>query len=80
MGTFRIVALGNNTDKVGWGGEPNLAFPEDERETDGPLVGVTTQNVPLYDAGYGEVFTGDLGTLWVAARIANEGICWFRIK
>lgn len=78
-GTFRIVALESNTGKVGWGGQPDIAFPEDIRET-GVFVGITTQNVPLYDAGYGEIVEGDLGLYWVAARVADEGICWLRVK
>ncbi len=78
-GTFDVRAFDNNTDKIGFGGEPDAYVGDDERTTDGPLVGATTQNVPLYDAGYGRYVTGDLGLWWVAARVAGEGVCWFRV-
>ncbi|MCH8851608.1 MAG: hypothetical protein IID41_03035 [Planctomycetes bacterium] len=80
VGTFRVVALTSNTDKVGWGGEPDLSFTDDERVTGGPIVAAGTQNVPLFDAGYGQTIRGDLGLWWVNARVDDEGICWIRIE
>lgn len=80
MGTFRVVALGSNTDKVGWGGEPDLSFTADERVTGGPIIAAGTQNVPLFDAGYGQTIRGDLGLWWVNARVNDQGICWIRIE
>ncbi len=77
-GTFIIQALGNNTDKIALGGEPDLSLPDDEREHLGPISAVLTQNAPLFKAGYSIVVTGDLGHWWVDARIKGEGVCWLR--
>lgn len=80
MGTFIIQALGANTLPIALGGEPDISLPEDEREHKGPISAADTQNAPLFHPGHSIEWAGDLGTLWVDARVAGEGVCWLRIK
>lgn len=79
-GVFRVTALANNTDKVGFGGEPDDVLPEDQRLINGPISAAATQNVPLYDPGYGLTIRGDLSLWWVDVRVDDEGACWVRIE
>ena len=79
-GVFRVVALNTNTDKIGLGGEPDWSLADDRRLVDGPISAAATQNVPLYDPGYGRTIRGDLSKWWVDVRVANEGVCWVRIE
>lgn len=80
LGTFLIQALGDNTDKIALGGEPDIALPDEQREHEGPISAAATQNAPLFDPGYSLIFEGDLGTMWVDVRVADEGVCWLRLK
>lgn len=79
-GTFLIQALGNNTDKIALGGEPDISLPGDELQHAGPIAAAATQNAPLWKAGYSIEVTDDLGNWWVDVRVANEGVCWLRIS
>lgn len=79
-GTFRLEALNNNTGFVAFGGEPDQSFPDEQAVSAGPNASETTQNAPLYEAGYGLYVEGDLGHFWFAVSVADEGICWQRIR
>ena len=79
-GTFKLVALNNNTGDVAFGGEPDLSFPDDQTVSGGPNASSATQNAPLYAAGEGLFIEGDLGDWWFAVSVVDEGIAWQKIK